>query len=158
MRFGRPTEVFECLLRVIDSQKLRYLLVGGVNTLFGYGAGVGIYMLLVANWHIFIIGIVSNVVSISFSFITYKLFVFKTRGNWFAEYFKAYLVYGGMAALGILFLWLFVDFLNIRIWLAQGMVILVTVVISYFGHKHFTFREIARERIEEGGSKCPKRR
>jgi putative flippase GtrA len=149
-RFDTPTEVFERLRRVIDSQKLSYLLVGGVNTLFGYGVGVGIYMLLAENWHIFLIGVVSNVISISFSFVTYKLFVFKTRGNWFAEYLKAYLVYGGMAALGILFLWLFVDFLSIRIWLAQGMVILLTVVISYFGHKHFTFREMSRERIEEG--------
>lgn len=128
---------------MIDSQKIRYLAVGGINTLVGYSIGVGAYALLASNLHIVLIGVLSNVFSISFSFLTYKLFVFRTRGNWFVEYMRAYLVYGGMAVVGIMLLWLFVEYMRLKIWLAQGLIIFFTVALSYIGHKTFTFRQEA---------------
>jgi putative flippase GtrA len=74
------------------------------------------------------------------SFTTYKLFVFKTKGNWLQEYFRSCMVYASMALIGIVLLWGMVDHLHIKIWLAQGLVIAATVVISYIGHARFTFR------------------
>lgn len=125
---------------MINSQKIRYLIVGGINTAIGYGVGVGSYKLLSPILHIVAIGVLSNIIAITVSFLTYKLFVFKTKGNWLPEYFRAWLVYGGMAAVGVALLWAFVDGMRMPIWLAQGLVILLTVVISYLGHARYTFR------------------
>jgi putative flippase GtrA len=112
----------------------RYLLVGGINTVFGYGVGVSLYSWLHPQFHILVIGLLANVAAISFSFTSYKLFVFRTRGNWPAEYLRSYLVYGGVALVGIVVLWALIDVLGMSIWLAQGVAIAVTVSVSYVGH------------------------
>jgi putative flippase GtrA len=124
---------------MVDLEKTRYLLVGGFNTLVGYSVGVGLYKSLGDIVSIVWIGIISNILSITVSFLTYKIFVFRTKDMWLSEYSKSYVVYGGAALIGILFLWLFVDKLNISIWVAQALVVGVTVTISYIGHSRFTF-------------------
>lgn len=124
---------------MIDAQKLRYLAVGGVNTLVGYVIGVAAYQQLVGSLHIFVIGILANIVAITFSFLMYKAFVFRSNGHWLKEYLKAYLVYGGVAVFGIFLLWLFVNQIELSIWMAQGLVTILTVAVSYIGHKKFTF-------------------
>lgn len=125
-------------------RELRYLIVGGMNTLFGYSLGVGLYLALSPILHILIIGVIGNVIGITFSFITYKGLVFQTRGDWLMEYLKSYLVYGGSAALGIPVLWLLVDGLAIPIWLAQALAMSITIMVSYIGHDRFTFHRAAR--------------
>jgi putative flippase GtrA len=128
---------------VVDERKLRYLLAGGWNTAFGYGVGLMLYSLLHAQLHVVVIGIASNAINISMSFLSYKLFVFQTRGGWLREYLRCYLVYGGSALLGVALLWALVDGLGLPFWLAQGVVIVLTVVASYLGHASFTFRHKA---------------
>lgn len=117
----------------------RYLYVGTWNTIFGYVTGVLTYKLINDISNVIIVGIVSNIISISMSFLTYKIFVFRTSGNWLREYLKCYLVYGIMALLSIFMLWIFLDLLQINIWLSQGLIILATTAISYTSHKKFTF-------------------
>lgn len=73
------------------------------------------------------------------AFLTYKLFVFQTRGNWWREYARSYLVYGTTALLSIVMLWLMVDFMAIPFWIAQALMIVLTVIVSYNGHARFTF-------------------
>lgn len=121
-------------------RELRYLVVGGINTLFGYGLGVGLYLALSPMLHILVIGVIGSVIAITFSFTTYKLFVFGTRGHWLKEYLRSYVVYGGTGVLGILLVWVLVDGLRMPIWIAQGIAILLTVLVSYLGHARFTFR------------------
>ena len=132
--------VTQTMGRVLKSRQVRYLIVGGANTLIGYSLGVGLYYLLSPTLHILLIGAISNVLAITVSFTSYKLFVFQTHGGWISEYLRSYVVYGGMAVVGIILLWIFVDGLHLPIWLAQGVAILITVVISYIGHARFTFR------------------
>lgn len=123
-----------------QSRGLRYLLAGGWNTLFGYTFGIWLYYALSPYLHIIGIGIIGNIVAITMSFLTYKLFVFRTKGQWLSEYLRSYVVYGGTAIFGILLLWGMVDGLSLKIWLAQGIGIVITVLISYVGHKRITFR------------------
>lgn len=123
----------------IKSREIRYLLVGGWNTLFGYGFGVSLYTVLSPYLHIIGIGLISSVCAITMSFLTYKLFVFQTKGQLLIEYLRSYVVYGGTAVIGTLLLWIMVDGFGIRIWIAQGIGIMISVFISYVGHKRITF-------------------
>jgi putative flippase GtrA len=136
----KPLCVLSSMLKLFKTKSVRYLIAGGWNTAFGYFLGVGLYLLLSDRLHITLIAIICNILAISMSFLTYKLFVFKTHGNWLNEYLRSFVVYGTMALLGILFLWCFVDVLGVKIWWAQALVILFTVFISYFGHRLFTFK------------------
>ncbi len=121
------------------NQKIRYLLVGVLNTIVGYGIGVFGYILLKAYISLIEIGVVTNILAITFSFITYKWFVFQTKGRWVYEYLRSYLVYGGTALFGIALLWLLVGQWALSIWLAQGIIIVLTIIVSYIGHSRFTF-------------------
>jgi len=121
--------------------KRRYLFVGAINTIFGYVVGVAMYLVLSEYFHIAVIATVVNLITITFSFITYKLFVFKTKGAWVNEYFKSYFVYGVSALISILLLWIFVDKLGLNIYLSQAATIITTVIISYIGHRYFTFKK-----------------
>jgi putative flippase GtrA len=124
---------------MVRSLPIRYLVVGAFNTVIGYCLGVGLYYLLSPAVHVLAIGAIANVIAISVSFTTYKLFVFRTRERWLEEYLRSYVVYGGMALVSIVALWVLVDAMRLPIWLAQAMSIIITIVISYLGHSRYTF-------------------
>ena len=136
----KPFQQYAWKTYVLSREKIRYLLAGGFNTLVGYSIGVGLYKALESNLSIVWIGVISNIVSITASFLSYKTLVFKTKGMWLAEYMKSYIVYGGIAIIGIFFLWVFVDKMKMSIWLAQALVLGLTVIFSYLGNSRFTFR------------------
>jgi putative flippase GtrA len=130
----------QSISKFLKSAKFRYLAAGAWNTVFGYFIGVILYLFLSPHAHLVMIAIISNVIAITMSFMTYKLIVFRTPGNWLLEYLRCYIVYGFNAILGIFFLWLFVNVIGLNIWIAQGISIVVTVIISFFLHQRFTFR------------------
>jgi len=129
------------MLNYLESQRVRYLLAGAWNTAFGYTVTVCLYFALSDTLHVTLIAVIANVLAISMAFATYKVFVFRSRGNWLQEYLRSYVIYGGTAVLSVFLLWLLVDGLHIKIWFAQGALILITVVISYIGHARFTFKD-----------------
>lgn len=125
--------------KLANSLKLRYILAGCWNTLFGYAAGLAFYYIFCGHKHIVAVGIIANILAITMSFTTYKLFVFRTKGNWFAEYMRSYVVYGVTAIIGVIFLWALVDKIGMPFWSAQGLIIVSTIIISYLCHSKFTF-------------------
>jgi putative flippase GtrA len=128
------------LINFFGEQKIRYLLAGVWNTIFGYTLGVFAYLWLSDHIHIIFISILANIIAITMSFLSYKLFVFKTSGEWLIEYLKIYLVYGGTALIGTFLLWGFVDYFKISIWISQGLVLGLLFIISFILNKNFTFK------------------
>ena len=120
-------------------RKIRYLLAGGWNAAFAYSISNGFYYLFFKQVHIIALLIAVNILAISMAFLTHKVFVFKTTGNWWREYMRSYLVYGTSTPIGIVMLWLMTDFAAIPFWIAQGGIIPIMVIFSYIGHSRFTF-------------------
>lgn len=131
----------QLLITRIDTAKIRYLLAGGWNTLFGYASGLFLYYGMDGRISVIAVGFISNILAITMAFLTYKVFVFRTKGDWFVEYIRTYVVYGAMAIFGVLLLWVSVDVIGLPFWLAQGLIIMPTIIISYIGHSRFTFRK-----------------
>lgn len=129
----------ECLRIVCNDRRFRYLAAGGFNALCNYLLGLGLYWIFKETMGIVGIGIVMNIANITFSFVVYKFFVFKTKSNWIREYLRCYIVYGLSAVVGIGLLSFFVGYLNVQFWIANGLAILVTPIISYVGHSRFSF-------------------
>ena len=120
--------------------RIKYLIVGVANTIFGYTTGVLLYKLSNGYLDIIIIGLVTNIVNVTISFIMYKLFVFKSKEMWVKEYVRFIGLNSLTALLSIILLWLFVKVLDINIEIAQALILMITIFISYFGNLLFAFK------------------
>jgi putative flippase GtrA len=129
-------------MNLTQSREIRYIIIGASNTLIGYSIGVLLFGIFTDKLHTILIAILANILSISVSFTSHKLFVFKTKGNWRNEFIKACIVYGNTAGISVVLIWFFVDILNFSIWISQAITISITFSLSYIGHKKFTFNDI----------------
>lgn len=130
-------------------QVVRYLLVGGFNTSFGYALFVALNYLFrsLGVYGSEIASLLGNIIAITVAFLGYKWFVFRTRGNYLREWLRCLSVYGGSVVFTLVMLPPLT--LLLRHWfgrsqmasnVAAAILTLVTVAASYFGHKHFSFR------------------
>jgi putative flippase GtrA len=124
-----------------DNQVIRYLIVGGWNTVFGYSLFALLYFLLSARIHYLVIAIISSIIAITMAYAGYKIFVFKTKGNYLHEYLKFYVVYGFSMILGLILLPIFVEFLKMNVYLAQAIATIACIFVSFIGHRNFSFRK-----------------
>jgi putative flippase GtrA len=122
-------------------QFIIYLIVGGWNTLFGIGLYAVCYHLFGGQVHYLVIAVPVNIVAITNAYICYKVFVFKTCGNYLHEYLKCFLVYGVGALVAMGLLWVLVTFAAICPDWANLFATGFVAVVSYFGHKYFSFRQ-----------------
>lgn len=137
------------------TQFRRYLTVGVVNTAFGYGSyALFTHMLTPRMPAAYLLAsLLSSVLAITFSFLTYKWFVFRTKGNYLREWGRCFVVYGGTILVGLALLpplVLVVELVIENKWLAPyiaGAIVLGTQVIAGFlGHRNFSFRPTDADR------------
>jgi len=121
-------------------EKIRFLLAGGWNTVFGYFAYATLYYLFSAKIHYMLLLIVSYVLAITNSYISYKVFVFKTKGNVLKEYIRFYFVYGASLLINLILMPILVEICHIHPLIAPILLLVITVIISYIGHKNFSFK------------------
>lgn len=135
--------------QVPGGQIVRYLVVGACNTLFGYGVFAGLTYLLSGKIPAayMIASVIGWVVSISFAYLGYKFFVFRTKGNYLREYLRCFAVYGASALVNLALLPVLVAALRAVLargeaapYLAGALLTCGTVIFSFLGHKHFSFR------------------
>jgi len=145
-------------------QFVRYIVVGGFNTVFGYALfalltwsfkGLGPYNYMYA-------AVLGNVIAISVAFLGYKWFVFRTRGNYLIEWMRCFGVYGGSALISLAGLPILVLILRHVLhrpgqapYLAGALLMMVTVLFSFFGHKNFSFRQKDVEEDAKPHSEIP---
>jgi len=119
--------------------KIRFLLAGGWNTLVGYATFIALYFLFNKYIHYMFLVIFANILSISNAYISYKFFVFRTKGNYLKEYLRFYVVYSFSIAVNIIIMPILVEIFRIHPIMAQGLMVFITMIISYIGHKYFSF-------------------
>lgn len=126
----------------------RYLVVGVANTIFGYGTYAGLTALLTP--HIPFAYMVSSVISIflnfTFSFLNYKRFIFKTKGNYLREWSRSIVVYSGMFAVSVTILPVLVFLIrhltmatSSAPYIAGAIQMGVVSCVGFLGHRHFSF-------------------
>ena len=136
----RLTSLFATSLKVkIQERGLPYFLCGVVNTLFGYFASLGIYYSLRDIMSTFWIVVIARIVTISFSYFTYKVYIFKTKGHWLREYIRCHLSYGFISIITMTILLVLVDYAGLPFWLAQLFTICLGVFFSFITHNYYTF-------------------
>jgi putative flippase GtrA len=136
------------LLKPRGPQLLRYLTVGACNTLFGYGCFALFTMLLnplIAYGYV-LASLLANFLSITFAFLGYKWFVFKTEGNYFKEWVRCLGVYATSMVLSTAALPFVVAAVRRQTgqdhnapYIAGAIVLVFTIIFSFFGHRRFSF-------------------
>jgi putative flippase GtrA len=127
-------------LRVLWKRRpVRYIAAGGVNTLMSYVIGACCLYLLLGRVHYIFIMAVSAIACVTFSYVNYKVTVFRTKGNFFREYPRFYVVYAVPIGVSFLLFPPFYRVLGLNPYLSQAVVTAITVVASYRGHKRFSF-------------------
>ncbi len=127
----------------------RYLLVGGVNTVVGYST----YALLTAAFDVvshhgyILAGAISTLLNISVSYLNYKWFIFRTKGNYMREWMRCIAVYSSGILIGTVSLPILVftirrytNFVAAAPYIAGALLTSANVVFSFLGHKNFSFR------------------
>jgi putative flippase GtrA len=134
----------------------RYLVAGVWNTTFGYGVFALLFACFAARVHYLLIAAVSNLAAISNAYLIHKIFVFQTKGDYLREYLRYYVVYGATALIGVALLALLVSGLSMNVYLAQGLVLCLGVVVSFTGHRRFSFAgdSFVRGDPERGGPRA----
>lgn len=127
--------------RLYHDQRVRFLVVGGVNTVVGYGLFV-IFDNLVFE-HIpfgYLLSlIVSYAVAIGLAFFLYRRFVFKVHGRVFGDLIRFIGVYAVAIGINVVALPLLVELVRLPPFLAQAIILVVTTLVSFFGHKKVSF-------------------
>jgi len=131
-------------------QFIRYVLVGGWNTAFSYGSFALLTAALdkVIPYSYMVASAISSLLSITVSFLGYKWFVFKTKGNYLSEWLRCLMVYSGSIALGFVLLPVLVFLIRHYTvyqrqapYIAGALLPVMTVAVGFFGHKHISFRQ-----------------
>ena len=131
-------------------EKLRYLIVGVWNTIFSYAlfyvfihafaapleAATNLdykAVALILQWASWVLAVVQSTV-------TMKYFAFRSKGHLAKQVLRAYFIYLPAQGLSSLILYSAMRFLGLSALVGQLFAVFVTTIISYFGHKYFTFR------------------
>jgi putative flippase GtrA len=129
----------------------RYLLVGGFNTVFGYGVfALFNWLLTPVPYGYLLAAFFGNLIAITVAFLGYKWFVFRTRGHYLREWLRCVGVYGSTMAVGLVGMAILVPVLRHHMsrpqaasYLAAALFTCVTAIFSFLGHKHISFRRAA---------------
>jgi putative flippase GtrA len=127
------------------SRQLRFLLAGGYNTIFGYLVFSGLFLLLGQWIHYLVIGCFAHVLAVVNAFVVYRRLVFRSIDRWQPSFFR--FCFSQLVALGfgIIGLYGLVEFGHFNPLLAQAVVTVSSVLLTYTLHRYFSFRESSSE-------------
>jgi putative flippase GtrA len=121
--------------KILERRFVRFLLVGGLNTIFGYG----IFALLIYfGMHYSLAALFGTILGILFNFQTIGRLVFAQYGHGLIFRFVA--VYGLTYLLNLFGLYLF-NLAEVSNYLAGAILIIPMALVAYYLNKSFVFSE-----------------
>ncbi|MBP3461171.1 MAG: GtrA family protein [Bacilli bacterium] len=125
-------------------QQIRFLFVGGLNTIVGYGSFA---LLLLTGMNYLLANTISYIIGVIHSYIWNRKFTFKSKNKSILELIKFVSVYVVNYLIGLGSLYILVDILKIDKYLAGALNLVITTLISWFGHKYFSFRQKGEKNV-----------
>lgn len=128
--------------RLARDERVRFLAVGAVNTVTGYGLFVLFESVAFSSVRYgYLISLaLSYAIAIVIAFILYRRFVFRVSGNVLVDFMRFVGVYAVSIGINFVALPLLVELVGITPMAAQAAVLVTTTLVSFFGHKYFSFR------------------
>lgn len=144
------------LMRLIRDQRVAFLVVGGINTVVGFAIFIAFSQsagLLIDHRYGKVAGsvatlAVSHVLSVLFAYVMHRRFVFRVHGHVLRDLMRFWSVYLVAGAVNLVALPALVA-LGLNRIPAQAIIVASTTVLSYFGHRRFSFRRSAGDAHDE---------
>jgi putative flippase GtrA len=124
---------------VVRDQRVAFLIVGAINTVVGYLCFAGILTILGQRHYLAALAC-AHVVGVLFAFVLYRFVVFRVRGHLLADLWRFETVYLSALAVNFVLLPVLVELAHLPVLLAQALIVFVTSVMSWVGHKNYSFR------------------
>ncbi|MSP33457.1 MAG: GtrA family protein [Rickettsiales bacterium] len=121
-------------------RRIRFILVGGYNTVFSFALFCILQYYLGENLRPIWVLLITHIISIFNSFLSLRIFVFASKNNLLREYLKVNMVYCGYFIINAFLLFSLNDLLHLDVILAQFLSVLILTIGAYFAHKHFSFK------------------
>ena len=122
------------------AEKTRFVLVGGFNTFVGFVAFAAIQFLSNGALHEVVSLLLAHLVASSIAFVLHRRVVFRVSGQVFIDYVRFQSVYAVPLSINVVVLPLLVRVGGVNVYVAQLLFTVVSVIITYIGHKYFSFR------------------
>jgi putative flippase GtrA len=140
------------LIRLFNDQRVAFLVVGGINTVVGFAIFVACSVSVghLVEHRVGRVGAalvtvgIAHVLSVLFAFAMHRRFVFRVQGHVLRDLVRFWSVYLTALGINIVVLPVVVE-LGLHRISAQAIFIAFTTLLSYFGHRHFSFRRGAAE-------------
>ena len=125
---------------LLAREEIRFLIVGGINTVVGY-ALFALLQITIGD----VIGYLGSLylsyaISVTLAFVLHRRFTFRVTGTVVADFVRFVGVYVVSLGLNTIALPLLVEVAHLDPLVAQAICVVITTVISYVGHKWFSFR------------------
>lgn len=120
-------------------EQVLYLLVGGWNTVFGYGVWATLQFLQGDRLHYLVIVVLAWPIAVLNAYAGYRLIVFRSRGPMLRELPRFSLVYVGGLLAGLVGLPIALNILPFNIYVVQALLTIAVVVASYLSHRYYSF-------------------
>lgn len=133
------------LLRLVRDQRVAFLMVGGINTAVGTGWFIIFQQLLEDATGYIVVLLCAHVAAVLCAFVLYRRFVFRVTGHVWRDLGRFELVNLSALLFNLATLPLLVELAGLPVLPAQLVVTGATLVISFFGHRGFSFRRPAEQ-------------
>ncbi|MEE6138725.1 GtrA family protein [Mycobacterium sp. 050128] len=140
------------LIRLVRDQRMAFLLVGGINTVVGFGLFVACSVTvghLIDRQFGAVAGAlvtvsISHILSVLFAFVMHRRLVFRVRGHVLRDLARFETVYLTTFGLNAVALTVLVE-LGVQRVVAQAIVFVPILLLNYVGHRFFSFRRGAAD-------------
>jgi putative flippase GtrA len=120
-------------------EQVLYLVVGGWNTVFGYGVWALLQALLGDRLHYLVIVLIAWPIAVLNAYIGYRYVVFRSRGSVLREFPRFSLVYLVTLAVNLVLLPVALNVLPFNIYMVQALLTAIVVGSSYLSHRYYSF-------------------
>ncbi|KWX86473.1 hypothetical protein AMQ83_18695 [Paenibacillus riograndensis] len=122
----------------MKNQTIKFLIVGVLNTIVGFAVYAGMLLFLKVNYSFALL--VSHVIGVIHSYIWNNKWTFGVKDYNLRSMMKFILVYTLTFFVNLLLLSIFIHQLGINKFYAQAISLFITTLISFFGHKYWSFK------------------
>ena len=120
---------------------LRFVVVGGWNTLVAYGAFALLYYLFGGGWGDVVVQIVSAFIGITHAYVMHRFLTYRSNGVWWCEYLRFYVVYGSQTLLQACMFFVLSTWLGCNGYVTQLTLAGILTLATYWAHGHYSFRK-----------------
>ncbi len=131
-------KLFGLVKTLFADKRIRFLMVGGINT----GVGYGFYALFIAlGLNAYLATTFSTILGVINSYFWNKYFTFRQPKKSLAEVLRFVTVYAVSYGANLALVYVFVDRMGMNSYVSGAVCLFVTTILSYVGHNFFSFKK-----------------